>query len=104
MSAAIERTCSKPVIIRKVGDKLRGMVCGTCDNPYTMAALDDFVIDGDPNALPTTGATAVADPYSSLPVPTAGTCTTARNNYGTATSRASFLAPRTFRFTFLFRF
>jgi hypothetical protein len=35
---------------------------------------------------------------------TAGTCTTARNNFGTATSRASFLAPRTFRFTFLFRF
>jgi hypothetical protein len=34
-------------IIKKVGDKLRGMVCGTCDNPYTMAALDDFVIDGD---------------------------------------------------------
>ena len=34
-------------IIRKVGDKLRGMVCGTCDNPYTMAALDDFEIDGD---------------------------------------------------------
>jgi hypothetical protein len=34
-------------IIRKVGDKLRGMVCGRCDNPYTMAALDDFVIQGD---------------------------------------------------------
>lgn len=34
-------------IIRKVGDTLRGMVCGTCDNTYTMAALDDFVIDGD---------------------------------------------------------
>jgi hypothetical protein len=34
-------------IIRKVGDKLRGMVCGTCDNPYTMAALDDFEIHGD---------------------------------------------------------
>ena len=34
-------------IIRKVGDRLRGMVCGTCDNPYTMAALDDFRIDGD---------------------------------------------------------
>lgn len=34
-------------IIRKVGDGLRGMVCGRCDNPYTMAALDDFVIDGD---------------------------------------------------------
>ncbi len=33
-------------IIKKVGDKLRGMVCGTCDNPYTMAALDDFVIEG----------------------------------------------------------
>jgi hypothetical protein len=34
-------------IIKKVGDKLRGMVCGTCDNPYTMAALDDFQIEGD---------------------------------------------------------
>ena len=34
-------------IIRKVGDRLRGMVCGTCDNPYTMAALDDFRIEGD---------------------------------------------------------
>ena len=34
-------------IIRKVGDTLRGMVCGTCDNPYTMAALDDFRIEGD---------------------------------------------------------
>jgi hypothetical protein len=33
-------------IIKKVGNKLRGMVCGRCDNPYTMAALDDFVIDG----------------------------------------------------------
>ena len=34
-------------IIKKVGDRLRGMVCGTCDNPYTMAALDDFQIEGD---------------------------------------------------------
>jgi hypothetical protein len=34
-------------IIRKVGNRLRGMVCGRCDNPYTMAALDDFVIKGD---------------------------------------------------------
>jgi hypothetical protein len=34
-------------IIKKVGSKLRGMVCGRCDNPYTMAALDDFVIDGE---------------------------------------------------------
>jgi hypothetical protein len=34
-------------IIRKVGNTLRGMVCGTCDNPYTMAALDDFEIQGD---------------------------------------------------------
>jgi len=34
-------------IIRKVGSKLRGMVCGRCDNPYTMAALDDFEIKGD---------------------------------------------------------
>ena len=33
-------------IIKKVGDTLRGMVCGTCDNPYTMAALDDFRIEG----------------------------------------------------------
>jgi len=34
-------------IIKKVGTKLRGMVCGSCDNPYTMAALDDFSIEGD---------------------------------------------------------
>jgi hypothetical protein len=34
-------------IFRQVGGKIRGMVCGTCDNPYTMAALDDFVLDGD---------------------------------------------------------
>ena len=34
-------------IIRRVGDKLRGMVCGRCDNPYTMAALDDFEIKGE---------------------------------------------------------
>lgn len=34
-------------IIKKAGNKLRGMVCGSCDNPYTMAALDDFSIEGD---------------------------------------------------------
>jgi hypothetical protein len=34
-------------IIRKVGNKLRGMVCGTCDNTYTIAGLDDFEIQGD---------------------------------------------------------
>ncbi|MGH8143617.1 MAG: hypothetical protein ACREU2_14010 [Steroidobacteraceae bacterium] len=34
-------------IIRRVGDRLRGMVCGRCDNPYTMVALDDFQIQGD---------------------------------------------------------
>jgi hypothetical protein len=34
-------------IIKKAGTRLRGMVCGTCDNPYTMAALDDFRIEGD---------------------------------------------------------
>jgi hypothetical protein len=34
-------------IIRKVGNGLRGMVCGRCDNPYTMAALDEFELAGD---------------------------------------------------------
>ncbi len=34
-------------IIRRVGHGLRGMVCGPCDNPYTMAALDDIHIQGD---------------------------------------------------------
>jgi len=34
-------------IIKKVGRTLRGMVCGSCDNPYTMAALDDFSLEGD---------------------------------------------------------
>jgi len=35
---------------------------------------------------------------------TAGACTTARQNFGTATSRSSFVLPRTFRFSFMFRF
>lgn len=34
-------------IVKKVGNQLRGMVCGRCDNPYTMAALDNFEISGD---------------------------------------------------------
>lgn len=34
-------------IFRRVGHELRGMVCGRCDNPYTMAALDDVRIEGD---------------------------------------------------------
>lgn len=34
-------------IIRRVGQQLRGMACGPCDNPYTMATLGDFRIDGD---------------------------------------------------------
>jgi len=34
-------------IVRRVGNRLRGMVCGRCDNPYTMAALDDFHLEGD---------------------------------------------------------
>lgn len=34
-------------IIRRVGQQLLGMVCGPCDNPYTMAALDHFEIQGD---------------------------------------------------------
>ena len=37
-------------IIRKVGNSLRGLACGRCDNPYTMGALDDFHIQG--NTLP----------------------------------------------------
>jgi hypothetical protein len=34
-------------IIRRVGNRLLGMVCGPCDNPYTMAAIDEFHIRGD---------------------------------------------------------
>jgi hypothetical protein len=34
-------------IFKKAGARIRGMVCGTCDNTYTMAALDDFEIQGD---------------------------------------------------------
>lgn len=33
-------------IVRKVGDQLLGVVCGRCDNPYTMAVLDNFFIQG----------------------------------------------------------
>jgi hypothetical protein len=34
-------------IFRRVGNGLRGMVCGRCDNPFTLAALDDIEIKGD---------------------------------------------------------
>lgn len=34
-------------IFRRVGNEIRGMVCGRCDNPYTMAAIDDVRIEGD---------------------------------------------------------
>jgi hypothetical protein len=33
-------------IIRRVGAQLLGMVCGPCDNPYSMAPLDGFAIHG----------------------------------------------------------
>lgn len=38
-------------------------------------AKTDFVIDGVDHSTPTTGATAVTDPYSSTPVPAPGACT-----------------------------
>ena len=34
-------------IFRRIGNGLRGMVCGRCDNPFTLAALDDVEIKGD---------------------------------------------------------
>lgn len=34
-------------IIRKDGDRLFGLACGRCDNPYTHGALQNFVIRGD---------------------------------------------------------
>jgi hypothetical protein len=34
-------------IFRRVGKGIRGMVCGRCDNPFTLAALDDVEISGD---------------------------------------------------------
>jgi hypothetical protein len=30
-----------------VGDRLRGVVCGRCDNPYTLGAMENIVIVGD---------------------------------------------------------
>lgn len=33
--------------IRRVGKQLLGLVCGDCSNPYTMALLDGFVVEGD---------------------------------------------------------
>jgi len=30
-----------------VGDRLRGVVCGRCDNPYTMGAMENIIIVGD---------------------------------------------------------
>ena len=34
-------------VIRHDGDGLFGLACGRCDNPYTMGALEHFVIHGD---------------------------------------------------------
>jgi hypothetical protein len=34
-------------VIRRVGNTLRGVACGPCDDPYTMGALEDFFIQGD---------------------------------------------------------
>jgi hypothetical protein len=31
----------------QVGDRLRGVVCGRCDNPYTIGAMENIVIVGD---------------------------------------------------------
>jgi len=30
-----------------VGDRLRGVVCGRCDNPYTIGAMENIIIAGD---------------------------------------------------------
>jgi hypothetical protein len=34
-------------IIRKDGERLFGLACGRCDNPYTHGALENFRLDGD---------------------------------------------------------
>jgi hypothetical protein len=34
-------------IFRAVGDRMLGVVCGPCDNPYTFGAIDNGVIRGD---------------------------------------------------------
>jgi hypothetical protein len=34
-------------MFRQVGEGIRGMVCGPCDNPFTFGALDNGVIAGD---------------------------------------------------------
>jgi hypothetical protein len=34
-------------LIRKDGDRLFGIACGRCDNPYTFGALENFKIEGD---------------------------------------------------------
>ena len=34
-------------VIRRDGDRLFGLACGRCDNPYTMGALENFTIEGD---------------------------------------------------------
>jgi hypothetical protein len=31
----------------QVGDRLRGVVCGRCDNPYTIGAIENVIIAGD---------------------------------------------------------
>jgi hypothetical protein len=34
-------------VIRKDGERLFGLACGRCDNPYTFGALENFRLEGD---------------------------------------------------------
>ena len=34
-------------VIRRDGDRLFGLACGRCDNPYTFGALENFAIHRD---------------------------------------------------------
>jgi len=34
-------------VIRKDGERLFGLACGRCDNPYTHGALENFLIEGE---------------------------------------------------------
>jgi hypothetical protein len=34
-------------VIRRLGDRLYGLACGRCDNPYTFGALENFAIEGN---------------------------------------------------------
>ena len=73
---------------------LRGMVCGSCDNPYTMAALDELVVDYQATTDQATPVNLTQHSYFNLAGEAAGTVEGHRLQLQAGRPRRSVAAPR----------